>query len=72
MAQPRGYIINKDIKEATGAHFNSKGHSVNDMEVVAIQKLYDKGAAYRKELEKEEIANFNTFHFGLNRNSRGC
>ena len=46
------------LGQATGHHFNLPEHSVTDMRVMAIMEIY------RKEMEKEFIAKFNTFRRG--------
>ena len=70
-SEHKGYVNTKKLNQATGAHFNLPGHSVSDMAVMAILKVHDRGAPYRKELEKEEIANFKSFQYGINRNAGG-
>ena len=67
----KGYVRTKKLNMTTGAHFNLPGHSVSDMLVMAIQKIFNKDTPYRKELEKEMISNFNTFHRGLNKTPGG-
>ena len=67
----KGYVRTKKLNMTTGAHFNLPGHSVSDMSVMAIHKIYNKDTPYRKELEKEMISNFNTFHRGLNKTPGG-
>jgi len=37
-ANHRGYVANKDFSQATGRHFNSRGHSISDMTVVIVEK----------------------------------
>ena len=67
----KGYVINKKLNQATGAHFNLPGHSVDNMMVMAIQKIFTRGTPYRKEHEKEEISNFRSYHHGINRSAGG-
>ena len=67
----KGYVRTKKLNMTTRAHFNLPGHSVSDMSVMAIQKIFNKDTPYRKELEKEMISNFNTFHRGLNKTPGG-
>ena len=35
-----GYVHNEHMNKATGGHFNQKGHSVSDMEVAIIEKIF--------------------------------
>ena len=37
MADHRGYVSNGDTSTATGAHFNSPGHSLANMKVTEIE-----------------------------------
>jgi hypothetical protein len=67
----KGYVNNHKLTQATGHHFNLPGHSVSDMRVMAIVKIYERGAAYRKEMEKEFIGKFNSFRRGINRSAGG-
>ena len=70
-SEHKGYVNNNKLNQATGAHFNLPGHSISDMSIMAIQKVYNRGAHYRKELEKEEISKFRSFHHGINKNAGG-
>ena len=70
-SEHKGYVTNKILKQATGAHFNLPGHSVDNMMVMAIQKIFTRGTPYRKEHEKEEISNFRSYHHGINRSAGG-
>ena len=67
----KGYVNNTRLNQATGEHFNRPGHSISDMSVMAIQKVFDRGAPYRKELGKEKISNFRGFRHGINKNACG-
>ena len=71
VSEHKGYIRTKKLNQATGAHFNLPGHSVSDMTVMAIQQIFERGTLYRKEMEKEHISNFNTFHKGMNKTPGG-
>ena len=62
-----GYIRNKDLKQATGYHFNLKGHSQDNLRVIALEKVKKYDVLYRKERESHLIRKFNTFYQGLNR-----
>ena len=70
-SEHKSYVNNNQLNQATEAHFNLPGHSVIDMAVMAIMKIHDRGAPYKKELEKEEIAKFKFFRHGINRNAGG-
>ena len=37
----RGYVTAKMENKATGKHFNKPGHSVNDMTVTVIEKIFN-------------------------------
>ena len=50
LADHRGYINNQDESKATGEHFNSPGHSLSDLSIIALVKKNDD--LYRKEREK--------------------
>ena len=70
-AEHQGYVNRNIQSQATGAHFNLPGHSVTDMSVMAIIKIHDRHGPYRKEMERDTISKFNTFHIGINKNSGG-
>ena len=55
------------LKKATGSHFNSVGHSIDDFKVTVIEKVKKSDESYRKERERYHIKKFNTFYKGLNR-----
>ena len=56
----RGYVNRKELNKATGHHFNLPGHSISDMRVQIIEKIFNKDPFYRKEREKMYIQKFNT------------
>ena len=70
-SEHKSYVNSKKLNQATGSQFNLPGHSVSDMNIMAIQKIHQRGTPYRKEYEKEEIANFNSYHKGINRSAGG-
>ena len=39
-AQHRGYVLNKQLDKATGAHFNRPGHKMSDMKVTILEKVH--------------------------------
>ena len=65
----RGYVTNKILKKATGQHFNLPGHSISDMEVTILEKVFNKDSQFRRAREKNYIQDFNTKYKGMNRNS---
>ena len=62
-----GYVRNKNLKQATGLHFNLPGHSRDDLKVTVLEKVVSTDPLYRKEREAFHIRRFNTFYYGLNR-----
>ena len=71
ISEHKGYVTKKHLHRATGAYFNLPGHTVDNMSVMAIQKIHTRGTPYRKELEKEEISNFSTYHKRINKSPSG-
>ena len=69
LADHRGYITNKNILKATGAHFNLPGHNLENLKVIILEQVKNKSDVYRKEREKYLIAKFNTYYKGINRQS---
>ena len=65
--QHKGYVRNRMLEQATGAHFNLRGHCVSDMSVVILEKIRSTDKAFRKEREKKLINKFNTGYRGLNK-----
>ena len=49
ISEHRGYIYNKILSQATGAHFNLPGHSLSDMMVTILEKVKSQDELYRKE-----------------------
>ena len=66
-ANHRGYVNNKNLDKATGAHFNLPGHSVSDMTISVIEKVRRTDGNYREERESMHIRDFRAKHSGLNR-----
>ena len=64
IAEHKWYINNHQHK-ATGEHFNSKGHTINDMRIT--EKVRYDDLPYRKERERDLIRIFDAFYNGLNR-----
>ena len=65
-SEHRGYVANQHLAKATGHHFNLPGHSIADMEVTILEKIFSLDAQYRKAREKMHIQNFNTKYKGMN------
>ena len=38
----KGYVNNRILTKAAGAHFNEKAHSVNDMEITVVEMIFNK------------------------------
>ena len=63
----RGYVMNNHTDQATGAHYNLPGHSVENMKITILEKVKILSDAYRKERELYFINKLNTYYKGLNR-----
>ena len=50
---------------------NGKGHSISDMEITVIEKIFDNDPQFRKEREKMFVNKLNTKYKGINRSSGG-
>ena len=66
-SEDRGYVTNGNISKATGLHFNQRGHSVSDMSVTIVEKIYSNNQSFRKEREKMYINKMETKYKGMNR-----
>ena len=66
-SEHRDYVKNEHLNKATGWHFNKKGHSVADMTVSIVEKVYSSNESLRLERESHYINKFNTKYKGLNR-----
>ena len=51
-SEHKGYVSTQNISKATGAHFNSKGHSVSDMRITVLEKVFSQEPQFRKQREK--------------------
>ena len=67
MADHRGYVTNKIVEKATGAHFNLPGHSLANLTITILEQVKYQDKEYRKERESYFIRKFNTFYKGINR-----
>ena len=75
-SQHRGYVNSYQSKiatgkriEATGAHFNLPGHSLSDMKLQVIEKVFDKSEAVRLTRERLYINLFEAENLGMNKKS---
>ena len=66
-SEHQGYVRNKDLKKATGQHFNLAGHRLSDMRIRVLEKIHNKDPFYRKKREAMYINKFNTKLKGLNK-----
>ena len=66
VSQHLGYINRCEHDKPAGRHFNLKGHSAADMEVLVLEKIHQSDAFYRKEREHVHIQNFDLVRKGLN------
>ena len=60
-------MVNKHHKKATGYHFNLPGHSVSDMQISVVEKVFNLNEQFRRQREKMFIEEFNTKYKGLYR-----
>ena len=67
LAEHKGYVNNKITSQATGAHFNSPGHTLSDLKIMILELVKYRDTAYRKEREEYFIKKFNTFYEGMNK-----
>ena len=65
----RGYVNRKEVKKATGNHFNSSGHSISDMRIQIVEKMFTRDIFFRKQREHFYINKFDTKRNGLNKAS---
>ena len=65
-ADHRGYVVNHH-NTATGAHFNTPGHTLSDLSITILEKVKNNNRSYREQREEYFIHKFNTVHQGLNR-----
>ena len=66
-SEHRGYVNNGHVSKATGEHFSQKGHTLSDMRVTVLEKIFSTDPAVRKEREKLFIKEMNTKYKGMNR-----
>ena len=61
--------VNSQKDKAISNHFNSPGHSISDMTITNVEKIYNKNPLFLREKEKFYMKLFNTRLGGLNTNS---
>ena len=66
LAEHRGYVINNHKKRVTGAHFNTPGHSLSDLSIIALEHIELSEIDLLVERERFFIDKFNTIREGLN------
>ena len=60
-SEHKAYVVNKNLTKATGAHYNTPGHSVSDMQVSVLEKVHSNDPLIiRKEREHQIIRKLNT------------
>lgn len=67
-SQHRDYVTGEKLDKTVGEHFNTRGHTVADMEFVVLENFQKNSNHLRKERERFYINKFNSKHKGLNRN----
>ena len=67
LSDHKGYINGKQMNQPTGAHFNSRGHSISNMKITILEKVKHNDVNYRKERESYLIRKFNSFYKGMNK-----
>ena len=66
-AEHQGYVRDKDLTKATGQHFNTRGHSIYDMQITILEHVKNADEVFRKIREKMYINLFNTELKGMNK-----
>ena len=67
LAKHRGYVQNTHLDKATGAHFNTPGHSLGNMKITILEQVKKRDTEYGKQREKYFISKFNTYNSGMNK-----
>ena len=67
----KGYANSNNQTKATGLHFSQKGHSISNMKITVLEKVFNENPQFRKQREKMYIQKFNTKYKGLNRINGG-
>ena len=61
--------VRTHAKKVVGQHFNEPGHSIYNMEVAAIDTIFDRGRTIIEKRESMSIENLEAEYKGLNKNS---
>ena len=51
-SEHKGYVNTNNQSKASGAHFNSKGHTISDMQITILEKVFNQDSQYRKQRQK--------------------
>ena len=54
----RNYVSTNNQSKTTGVHFNSKGHTISDMEITIVEKVFNQDPRFRKQSEKYHKAEY--------------
>lgn len=65
--QHKGYVRNNKLDKATGYHFNLPGHSIADMRIAVMEKMWSEDPFMRETRETHYIKKMNSKHKGMNR-----
>ena len=65
--QHKGYVRNNKLDKATGYHFNLPGHSIADMRIAVMEKMWSEDPFMRETRETHYIKKINSKHKGMNR-----
>ena len=65
LSQHRGYVT-RNTQDATGRHFNRPGHTLGNMNITILERVWSNDPIYRKERERYHIRKFNSYYQGMN------
>ena len=60
--------VRKKANNAVGAHFNGPGHSLANMNILALEKVYSRGTKFIEKRESLWINQLEAQYKGINRN----
>lgn len=66
-SEHRDYVKHEKVEQATGWHFNKKGHGLHHMRVTILEKVHSSDEFIRLERESMFIKQFNTKYKGINK-----
>ena len=55
MGEHRAYVINKNLDEATGEHFNLRNHNLSHMSYTILEKVHNTDPIYLRERERKNV-----------------